>query len=501
MRKITRFIGVAYVIYLLLPYLIGFAVKYQFERTLEHLSEIDGVNLALIEYDRGYSGSVAITKLEISAKHSLVRSASAKDITSLGGTEILQFTIAHDIKHGPYISSPDVDSWYDNFSIATMYSKIRYGDPNNFDIAKLKELVSVYEEDKNIIGSLDSKLDFKGNLYTNIKTDNINVNLPHNKGFMRWSNVSGEFLIPLHLDGFKGTITVGDFEIYNVNKLKIKNLYAISDTSLNEDGVWIADRNIRVEELYYYDKNTELPVNIIDFNFSEDTEVIRELAYKDFVLNMELLKVGDKIYGPFNSDLQLKKIEPEGIILLQDIFSNAERGLISLVDEETRSAILDALPLVLVSRPAVSFNIDLTAGDQELRADLDMVLGGGKVYDLKLKPKELANSLRGELNFYMPKDILFKIIREIVKRSLIAYAEETNFQYDDESLFNLEVESQTTSIIADLLTSNLIEFEDEVYVSNAVCDKGEVVLNGVKHDAADFFMEELEILEEIASID
>ena len=487
MKKITKIAIFAYAIYMSIPLMVSFIAEYQLSNSLKQLSEVDGVKLTLLKYDRGYSSSVAASMLEVSSNHSLYKDITSSNITNFEDSELLQFILVHHLKHGPYISSINAeDTFLSGFALGKIRTLIRHGSVNDYNIDDL--LVKAYAEeiDKDVVGSIATKVGFLGEVDSILVTDNAEINLPHDKGFVKWKDIVGEFDTTLTFNSFTGSVSVGEFEIQNIDKLKITNLRAAEIKHKSHTKAWIGESNFTVDAIYSYDANTEIPTNVLNLKYNSSTTLAKDLVTKNMSVNLEAYKHSDNIYGPLSFDLTLERLDPAGLSFLQEVVSDSEKGVVSILNRDVRANIIDALPLLLINRPHLTLKTTInTDTDTSFNGFADVKMGGRKVFNLQKEPAALLNTADGFIKAEISKDKFHSVLSYFLKQHIRQESKDSEFEYDDDSLLNTEVDSLITDIVSRLVAANIIDSNSDTYLIDVEVYKGKLKLNDVYYSISE----------------
>ncbi len=367
------------VLFVGLPYGLGFVAEKQYQHLLTGLSEADVIQLQTVRYQRGWFRSEAISQVNLYA-------------SAVGLPQTLTLTFKHDIQHGPWVKG--------------------------FGLARIVSAVVLTESEQALFDTVShsftpmqwvTRVGFFGGAHIHISSPAFEIRQQSDNAELLWQGFEGQWSLNKTFSKVEGQFKLPllCWKVGAEEKLKIVDLSDHYDVA-REDGVWVGEHQWQVGFLKIHDWQNmpELQVRVWHHNQSLAESRKGEMALQ-WEGRLESIYWDKELYGPVKWNIALDNITRDGLLTLR---ARLKEGYRPDGSRRVLSAWVDALPKVLNSRPILSIRqLDIDMPQGFLQAQAKIAVGGTPNVNI-MRPETVMKSMEAEVHVAASKSLVQSIL-------------------------------------------------------------------------------------------
>jgi uncharacterized protein YdgA (DUF945 family) len=215
-----------------------------------------------------------------------------------------------------------------------------------------------------------------------------------------------------------------------------------------------------------------------------ETDVSGETIHGSFRAQFDKLAAGGDIYGPFNFDLEARKLDPVAIGRFQQNLKNLQDQMPDKSDEDLMSGFTSCYKQLLIDLLAKSPEVELkqvrintSRGDLTGRMNVAVA---GPAGDLTGNILFLLSNLTANADVAISEPLLFFLMENSFRNEF-----ESSGNRPDSPEVQMAARAKTTGIVQTLLAQNLVVREKGSLKTSASYKAGKVTVNGRKVNVMD----------------
>jgi uncharacterized protein YdgA (DUF945 family) len=453
-------------------YFFGLQAQKQYHLMLQQAAESGYVKATERSYDRGLSGSIARTEIEIQAPAG--QGASGNDAE---GSRPLRFTLVHDIKHGPvpFGAAPNGELQTKPLQ-AIIETKLdgapeAQGDLKEIlssipELALMRHITTIY-----LAGDGEALLEVPA--FNRLVGSDEEVNLD-------WRGLTARMTFSAGLKKMKGSMHASGFEAKNEgNSLSIGGIESSFAVHSEVSGVALGDMHFNVADLELAGGETDDGDHFALSNLRADVSnsALNDALNSSFTMHVDRVSVGAAAYGPGVFELEIRKLDAASWAELQRMLQEINASRLQYSESELMSVIAtrfsEVLPRLVKNSPEIEIKqLGVKTNDGDATGRLKISIDGSKGAAL-LQPFALLSAVSVQAEASAAENLLRKVLTFYYQKQLSE--EETGL---DEEGSNKLAQSLTVRQLDALVADEFLVRQNGSYSAAASYRSGQIVFNG-----------------------
>lgn len=454
LNKRKGIIGIAILVIVMgaAPYLTGQLVKRQFEEVLAVFSDLESVDIKVLDYKAGWVTSQA--KTEVTFQTKFLPEWLRKDMEG----SYAQLIFDHTIHHGPFI--PGKPGWWEegSFALAMIHSSLHLSDA-------IKNMFSQQLEGKQVLDlqseiALDGSFFaiFEGKALTLKPSDTADGATP-----IVWKGIHGKFKINRAMDEMAGDLVMPGFDwMWEDERFIGQDFVCKTQKHLSPEGLWLGKDNVFMQQFQYIPPAPQQPLALSGMTIGTRLDENQSLLDGAMSVTIESISWGDKTVGPMNTQISMSRLTPQIIKLYNQFAKSTETNQNSTT---YLLGLYKLMPEFLKNKP--EWHIDqfwLKTPEGDVKGHIQVTIGGQEADQLN-QIDQIFNSLFVSAGLLMPQATL--------KDIMIPYYQATLPEKNWDSISQKVDEDILHYVKTGILVSN-----NQEYIVDMRFENGELSLNG-----------------------
>lgn len=451
----------------------GLQAEQQYHAILEQTSQFGYIQLTNESFDRGFLRSSARTTVKIRDL-----SAGARKERK----ELLEFTLVHDIRHGPLPLGelPDGKTQLKPV-LAIIETRIELSPETQ---VKLKKIFSALPE----IASMKNytTLSLGGDGETRLVIPPLHQTVDKDeKVTVDWKGLTANMTFTADLKGFTGSLSApGLNAVADDGELEIRGLASTFDTHEGIKGLFLGDASFDLAHLEFTDKkNGEGKRFSMDgLKMKTSSRAVTDTINYSMTVRIDRAMTHDTQYGPGGCELELRKLDAASLAKLQQVFQELQAQFPHRSAEEINQMMLakyaEILPELVKKSPEIEITrLSLKTHDGDFLGKAKIVFDGTNAAAIN-NPLFLLSAVTAHAEFTVTDRLLQRINETSHRKEIIAAVKQGKREpLSDEEIKALAA-AQSEKRLEALVARNILIYEDGHYKASADYQQGRVILNG-----------------------
>lgn len=475
-RKVGLYIVLLAIIIGGAPYFTGYLVETKFQDVVKVASEFEPVDIAILEYQRGWRKSYAKTRVTFDGKYlqKFIR-ALEKNATPEFTQSGLSVVLEHEIRHGPFVQLKD-DNYRDwLFALASIHSKL-------FLTERAKEILTSEFGDPELL-DLHGEMSIEGDVRSKIIGKALKWKEADGKEHVIFKGLQANWRLTRDMKRFEGELTIPGFDFdWEGKHYSAEGLIFKSERYKSPEGLWLGKGTFTMERMEMQDpKKDSWSVSTLSAGGVIDAE--SGMIDSSGTLSVEQFKYAGRLWGPMNFALSSKNIEAQVMKAL------LEMGKKMQMEEQPNPIyvqnIIGLLPQLLKTRP--EFHIDsmhVHTDQGDVKGLFNFAVGGMQAHDIHNVP-QIIQSIASKANLLLPKTLLREMLMSQYQHTaklLNAEAQTRNQQFKTEDELLAEVSKKVDETIQVRVADGTLIEKDHSYLLEMELFQGRLKINGKSLD-------------------
>jgi uncharacterized protein YdgA (DUF945 family) len=453
-------------------YFFGSQAQKQYHVMLQQAAESGYVKATERSYDRGLSGSIARTEIEIPVPDG--QGASGNDTE---GSRPLRFTLVHDIKHGPV---PFGAATNEKLQIKPVQAIIEtkldsapeaQGDLKEIlssipELALMRHITTIY-----LAGDGEALLEVPA--FNRTVGSDAKVNLD-------WRGLTARMTFSAGLKKMKGSMYASGFEATDEgNSLNVGGIESSFAVHGEISGVALGDMHFNVADLELVDREKGDGDHFALSNLRAEVSnsALNDALNSSFTVHVDRMSVGAAAYGPGVFELELRKLDAASWAELQRMLQEINASRLQYSESELMSVMAtrfsEVLPRLVKNSPEIEIKqLGVKTNDGDATGRLKISIDGSKGAAL-LQPFALLSAVSVQAEASAAETLLGKVLTSYYEKQLSE--EETDL---NEEVANKHAQSLTVRQLDALVAEEFLVRQNGSYSAAASYRSGQIVFNG-----------------------
>jgi uncharacterized protein YdgA (DUF945 family) len=452
-------------------YWVGTQAQKQYDLLLSQASSKNSFSVTTKNYERGIFSSKAVTTIILKGTG-----------TEPGKKDAYEFSIINSMQHGPLVfpKGPHAKSGV-RPALAIISTKLA---PAAENPAGLKEFLSKVPELES--SEILTILSFNGSGETFVDVPSFQKKTANENGtetMLNWAGLSFAANFDVGLGEASGTFNAPSLEVReNGGHFRINNIRGDFNAHPGLKGLSVGTMSFSCGNIEAF-SNEEVPVFRLDApGILVETGVSGETIQGSFRALFDKLAAGGDIYGPFNFDLEARKLDPAAIVRLEQNLKNIQDRMPDRSEEDLMSDFASCYKQLLIDLLAKSPEVELkelsiktSRGDLTGRLKLNVAGPGG---DLTGNILFLLGNLTANADVAVSEPLLFFLMENSFRSGITG---------TDSAQVERAARAKAAGIVEALLAQKYIVREKGSFKTSASYKSGKVTVNGHKINVMDLF--------------
>lgn len=473
-QKVVMYLILFAIIVVGAPYFTGYLVETKFQDVIKMASELEPLDITILEYQRGWRKSYAKTRLTLNgevAQTLLKLQSEEQGIQPSLSQARFNVILEHDIRHGPFVQLQDNNfrKWF--FGLATIHSKL-------FLTEKAKEVLTAELGEPELF-NLNGKISIEGDVNFNILGRPIKLKEAGGKEQVVWKGLQADWRISRDLKHFYGNVVLPGLNFYfDETHYYAQDVTFHTERRKTSEHVWLGKGTFTVNKMEVKsEKNTSWGILVLNLGGVLDAQ--QGVVDASTVLSLEQLKMHQQLFGPVHFSITLKNLEAQAVQFLFDFMRKMQRTetfSFQLTPKEVQ-----ALSAFLKARPEMHIeNLNVHTASGDIRGVLQFAIGGKNANDLQ-QMQHVYQSIAAKAHFLIPKvlfrDLLFQYYfkhADVMNQN----ASELNQKALSEQALKAQVDDKVESVIQKYIESGTLIEKDYSFIVELELLQGILKVNG-----------------------
>jgi uncharacterized protein YdgA (DUF945 family) len=451
----------------------GLQAEQQYHAILEQTSQFGYIQLTNESFDRGFLRSSARTAVKIRDL-----SAGARKERK----ELLEFTLVHDIRHGPLPLGelPDGKTQLKPV-LAIIETRIELSPETQ---VKLKKIFSALPE----IASMKNytTLSLGGDGETRLVIPPLHQTVDRDKKVtVDWKGLTANMAFTADLKGFTGSLSApGLNAVADDGELEIRGLASTFDTHEGIKGLFLGDASFDLAHLEFTDKkNGEGKRFSMDgLKMKTSSRAVTDTINYSMTVRIDRAMTHDTQYGPGGCELELRKLDAASLAKLQQVFQELQAQFPHRSAEEINQMMLakyaEILPELVKKSPEIEITrLSLKTHDGDFLGKAKIVFDGTNAAAIN-NPLFLLSAVTAHAEFTVTDRLLQRINETSHRKEIIAAVKQGKRDPISDEEIKALAAAQSEKRLEALVAQNILIYEDGHYKASADYQQGRVILNG-----------------------
>ncbi|MEM7007891.1 MAG: YdgA family protein [Thermodesulfobacteriota bacterium] len=464
MRAILVIILVLLIAVVLAPFWFGQKAEDEYNKLLDTVSEVQGLEITSRSYNKGWLKSSAQVSYQV----------------EYGSDESIKVLADDTIYHGPIpIGLIGKGKLMLKPVMAVIESK-----------AELKtDSTQEYAEIINALPPLSAEttIDLNGSGTYESKFDSIDITTKDNRT-IKWSGLDGLGSFTLNPKKASSVFNSSEFMIEDDNAI-----VTIKDINMESDLLYptsdlknpLGNININFGELSSEGKNDEGPNKVVlnNFEINASTDQEAQLLNHSHSVSFDELIVTDTSYGPGDYEMEIRNIDKKAMEVLQDALAENY----SDIDNSDQSnqlflaQVMTVLPDLLKNSPEIEITkLSITTNEGEISGHAIISADGNSLDnpELAANPIFLLAAVSAEADLSVTKALFDNLLKDYKIEEIIDELNQSDEEIPGAKELEILANDRAQSEIAELLEADVLVLENGKYRIQASYRVGQVNLNG-----------------------
>ncbi len=442
------------------PYLVGFLVEARFKDVVQVASELESAKVEMVEYDRGWRKSHAVTRVTLSGKlvdgfHASFPGKST--VSTSANAKTINILVTHDIRHGPFVQQKEGDYANWTFALATIHSALT-------EEANKKLMAVVGETD---VLSMDSEISIDGTTKAKITGKELKI-AADSQEHVLWKGLTGNWELSRDFKRLQCNMLMPGFDaIFEDKRMIGEDVVFKTERFKTPEGLWLGNVKMDLQKLQI-DVAQKTVFTLAGLAASGVTDTENDMIESSGTLRIENFKFGEEQFGPANYSGSVKNISPSVMKSFIDI-ANAMESAPESEQQQHVDQLLALIPDFLKTRPELVIeDLSLRAPQGEIKSALGIAVGGAEANDIK-NPQAIIQSIFAKGNVLLPKPLYQEVLGEMVAQGRVKAQQPAPTEQETTTAVNELIASQVKEGLWQEKGSNLLmefEFKDSKLMVN-----------------------------------
>lgn len=357
--------------------------------------------------------------------------------------------------HGPFVH------W--RLALAAFHSQVLLSD-------EVKQIL------QNILGQvklidIEGRISIEGAVQVNFESLPIKL-VADNVEYFDWKGGEGDWQLSRDMKNFKAQFNFpGVMSQITGKTFSLDRISGHYDEHKSLEGLWLGIIKLELASITVQD--AIVPANnIMVTKLMIDSQSESQSGLVAGTANVEIqeIKIGDKVFGPFTFESSVKKIDGNFIKSAMDLSKNARKAAPNIQAEMVQQ-LTSKIPNFLKNRPELNVDkIILKTSDGEARADLHLVVGGENANNIN-NTTQIIQSISAKANAIFPKPILV----EVLMKQFDTPSTDPNVTAEQHKQ---EVTDKVNSTLSTALKEGYLVEKDNNYIADWEFSEGQFKVNG-----------------------
>jgi uncharacterized protein YdgA (DUF945 family) len=456
---------------------LGVQAKQQYYDILRQASQSMYIHLANESYDRGFLRSKARTVVKIPDLRGGLSEDAQEEREAL-----LEFTLVHDIKHGPFSLGESSDGKRElKPALAVIETGIEFSPRSQ---VKMKEIVSELPE----IASMKNytTLSLAGNGETRLVIPPLHRTVGKDeKVAVNWKGLIANMAFTADLKGFTGSLSTPSLEAVGDDAaIKMKGLASTFDTHEGISGLFLGDASFDLAHLEFAEKKNGQgkQFSMDGLKMRTSSQALTDTVNYSMTVQIDRVMTDDTPYGPGGCELELRKLDAATLAKLQQVFQELQAQFPQRSPQEINQMMVakyaEILPELVKKSPEIEITrLTLKTTDGDFWGKAKIVFDGTNAAAIS-NPLFLLSAVTAHAELTITDGLLKRIYESSHKKEIMAAIKQGRREPLSDEQVQALASAECKKRLEALVAQNILMYEDGHYKASADYQQGRVTLNG-----------------------